>query len=926
MFGRATPRPTLGRYVLVRKLGAGAAGVIHEAYDPELDRRVAIKLIEIAGGRQSRLRLAREARAVARLSHPNVVRVFDVGGREGERIGPLTEDSSGAFLVMELVEGVDLRLWLAAGQRSVEAIVRLFVRAGQGLAAAHEAGIVHRDFKPANVLVGAHGEVKVADFGLATLARDGVRDGVHGDSRDEQPSAVQPLAAGEAPAAALVGLTHTGTTLGTPAYMSPEQWSGGEVDARSDQFSFCAALFEALYGFRPFPGDEVEELREAVLAGELRDGPREAGVPGAVRAALMRGLSRAPEERFASMAELIAILDPDRRRRRRAVVVAAVVTLLVAVGAAALSWVGREREQARIETACSVEAQRIATHWDAARRGEVEAVLAGEDAEGIARVTGAFEQFAGQWSEARCQLCLDARLHGRVDASHEAKASACFAAQRATFGTVVDTVVSVEGFGLHRAIQAAVELPRLAECTDPQRLAERPRLPEDPALRERVVEGMAGERRVAALEDMGRYAEGLDAAEAELARARELGWDPLTADLLTSFAALAIHADGFDDAKARAEQALHLAGRSGHDEGAARAAAQLVVLAGQVDSDLEAALRWAQLGDMFLARQGLDDTPAKLLLTRARGLVLGIAGEHGEAQAQLEQAESLAASLYGSPSTQVARVQDILATLALTRSDPERAKRYAEQAIAAFETLLGAEHPELIPYLASIADIELASGELDRAGEHYHRALAIAEAAQLDNQNVIAAKIGLADLDMSRERFEPAMTRYLDAIATIEATLGPEHARLIYPLSRIAELHFRGGAYEAARKAQARALELTRATTVPDSIDVALAELQLGHTLTRLGQLGEARELIEAAQARYARIDVPPGFVADAQIVAAELAWTAGERRQALRLAALAREVLAAAPPMQRERLDEFDAWLRDQGYAGDVGEGEATP
>ncbi|MCW5808761.1 MAG: serine/threonine protein kinase, partial [Deltaproteobacteria bacterium] len=236
---------TLGRYRLERELGAGGMGVVHAAFDPDLERRVALKVLRSrAQGRDetdAQRRLLREARAMARLAHPNVVTVHEVGSANGRD-----------FVAMELVEGETLADWLAAAPRSEEAIVEAFAAAGRGLAAAHGAGIVHRDFKPHNVLRGAGGRIVVTDFGLARSSGE--------------PGSPGPAAAEAAP---LAEVTVTGNVLGTPAYMAPEQWDGGALTPATDQFAFCVALWEALAGERPFRADSVEQLRDEVRRGPV---------------------------------------------------------------------------------------------------------------------------------------------------------------------------------------------------------------------------------------------------------------------------------------------------------------------------------------------------------------------------------------------------------------------------------------------------------------------------------------------------------------------------------------------------------------------------------------------------------------------------------------------------------------------------------
>jgi predicted Ser/Thr protein kinase len=298
--GDARPRRailTLGRLRLERVLGTGGMGVVHAAFDPDLERRVAVKLLH-ASSADARARLLREARAMAKLSHPNVITVFDVGTADGED-----------FVTMELVDGVTLKDWIAAAKPRWRELVAAFIAAGRGLAAAHEAGLVHRDFKPTNVLRSHTGKVVVTDFGLSRATTD----------------EVDPLATTGAISDPPSTRTQTGAVLGTPAYMAPEQWTGVTVGPASDQFAFCVALWEALAGRRPYAGDTLEQLKTGVLAGP--DSVRFDVIPRPVRAIIRRGFAIDPDKRWPTMHALLAALERALARRRRVLGLAAAIAI-----------------------------------------------------------------------------------------------------------------------------------------------------------------------------------------------------------------------------------------------------------------------------------------------------------------------------------------------------------------------------------------------------------------------------------------------------------------------------------------------------------------------------------------------------------------------------------------------------------------------
>jgi predicted Ser/Thr protein kinase len=309
---------SVGRYRIERVLGEGGMGVVYAAFDPDLERRVALKLLAAQeGGSELRARLLREARAMARLAHTNVVTVYEVGTEGGRD-----------YVAMELVEGANLKAWLEAESRTPDDVVGAFLGAGAGLAAAHRAGIVHRDFKPHNVLVRKDGRVMVTDFGLARGVETAPAIALETTLR---PGA-KPEAKIDSTPSSLSGLTQTGSVLGTPAYMAPEQWTGAVVGPPADQFAFCVALWEALTGARPFAGPTLENLREQVQRGEV-DASK---LPRGVREALVRGLRPDPDNRWPNMDALLASLQ---RRRRRLPYVIAASAAAVAIAIATLAMV-----------------------------------------------------------------------------------------------------------------------------------------------------------------------------------------------------------------------------------------------------------------------------------------------------------------------------------------------------------------------------------------------------------------------------------------------------------------------------------------------------------------------------------------------------------------------------------------------------------
>jgi formylglycine-generating enzyme required for sulfatase activity/tRNA A-37 threonylcarbamoyl transferase component Bud32 len=375
----------LGRYIVIERLGEGASGIVYAAYDPELDRKVAIKILRRKDGDATELRrqarFVREAKAIARLTHQNVVGIHDVGVHDGR-----------VFLAMEYLAGGTLREWMAAKKRPWREVVKMFIEVGRGLAAAHAEGLVHRDFKPDNVLLDRTGTPKVADFGLARLSGP-----ASADSGEDVTAEIR--GSSDSSSSDDVPLTRTGSLAGTPAYMAPEQFRGKATDGRTDQFAFCVALHEALYGVRPFDEETVFELADSVIRERIKVPPRNANVPSWVRRSLLRGLRANPEQRYEKVEDLLAALaaDPVARVRRIALATVAVVVLAGSIGG-----LYRRSERRRVEFE-----SRVTRKVDEGRAALAEAeVIRGWLMEARARAFAAFdggkrEEGESGWAEAR---------------------------------------------------------------------------------------------------------------------------------------------------------------------------------------------------------------------------------------------------------------------------------------------------------------------------------------------------------------------------------------------------------------------------------------------------------------------------------------------------------------------------------------------
>jgi hypothetical protein len=517
--GEAASEPargdSIGRFVVLGVLGSGGMGVVYSAYDPHLDRKVAIKLLGSAAvkqGEDATVRLLREAQAMAKINHPNVIKVHEVG-THGDQV----------FVAMEFADAGTLRDWLKQQPRSRHEILEVFAAAGRGLGAAHAVGLVHRDFKPDNVLMSTDGSIRVTDFGLVSVADAPPRRAV-----TDAPVAIDHPLTDDTPLSQ--DLTRTGSILGTPTYMAPEQFSGRASTTKTDQFAFCIALYEALYGERPFAGENYQELSSSVLLGELRPAPKGAQVPGWLRHVLLRGLSTEPDQRYPSMAALLADLGRDPARRWRRLAVAGAATGLVGVAIAAVALRANDGGE------CRGGADRFAAIWNADQRAKIESALAATKrphaAATFARLTGIVDDWGRTWQLAYADACEDTRVRGEQSEHLLDVRMLCLSRQLDDAKATLDLLAAGGPDVADRALSAALALPSVVPCSDVAALTAAVAPPSTDPARVQVAGVRAMLDRARAKRRLGRYADGLEVARPALAAARASGYAPAVGEAL----------------------------------------------------------------------------------------------------------------------------------------------------------------------------------------------------------------------------------------------------------------------------------------------------------------------------------------------------------------------------------------------------------
>ena len=487
----------IGRFVIHEQLGRGGMGVVYRAHDPELDRDVAIKLLrfDYHGDRatEAEARLLREARAMARLSHPNVVTVYDVGSEGGY-----------VFVAMELLRGPTLGAWLAAKPRTFDEISSAFVGAGRGLAAAHRAGLVHRDFKPSNVIVDDSGKAVVVDFGL-----------VGGKDFAEQSAPAITDLKSLTESSPSGSLTRTGALLGTPAYMAPEQHLNKPLGPRTDQWAYAVCLYQALSKEHPFGAKTFEALRENVLEGCPE--PLSKRVPSRLRRAAMRGLSRRHDERFASMTEMVRFIEGNQRTHWTLLIA------LIAIAAAVTSFffVGRT-QQSKV---CAGAEAHAATFWnptvaDQVRNRFAELNLSfGERA--ASRAIAGFDRYTKDWTEMHRETCLASNVRKELSSKSMDNAMACLDRRLQEVSVLASLLQRAEADVVVNAERAVEGLSDLESCSNQTQLQSVSRQAVNQATSKILEEIQRELARIKALLDLGHPREALDLAKPLTQRAKE---------------------------------------------------------------------------------------------------------------------------------------------------------------------------------------------------------------------------------------------------------------------------------------------------------------------------------------------------------------------------------------------------------------------
>lgn len=933
-----------GRYVVLERIGEGGMGVVHAAYDRELDRRVAIKVLHPGATHEYGRRLLREAQTLARLSHPNLVPVFDVG-KAGEEL----------FIAMELVRGHSLDRYAAARRLPWREALSLLLDAGRGLDHAHRCGLVHRDFKPSNVLVGDDGRARVADFGLARPVR--------------APSSETSAEKGAPPSPADGGmvLTRPGETPGTPAYLPPEAREATAFDERSDQFSFCMTAWEVLCGVRP--------ARDPIDGGVIASVAPGRAVPRSIRRALLRGMSADPAARHASMGELLARLEGAARRGR---VLALGLGATATLGLALVYAAGRG-------DACDGVDRALTSAWNEDRRGQLRAQLdqlPGADALHEA-VSSALDRYGEQWTQMRRETCVAHEDEHRQSSELFDRRMACLDERRAAMDALVGALLQTDARDvLLSAPSAARALPPVASCGDVEALSAMAWQPSSEAERALASQLQRELGRVQALEHTGQYGVALPAADALVADTEALpAGAPLRAKAQLLRAELRRHG-GDDDgafagykAAAEAAAAAHddttlvtawlelvslLAAHVGREQEFETVAAlvegligrlgsppvlrarlresraRMAVSAGRFDDAVEHGLAAVELlGD-------LDDPLLRARLEGSAGLDLQLAGRYEDAVQHFERAiasssqvltpmhpeignELVNLSLLQPPADAEASLRraveilrasfpdghrDLAKALAnlglalVNRGAYDEAEATLREALAMQRWVYPNGHPHTAMTLAFLADTLNEVGRRQEALGFAHEALEIRRVhLPADHADIGRALRLIASIHFDAGDVKQARADYERSLAVFDRALPPDHPLVAGALNGIGECAVLEHDAERAIEVCTRALAIERQARGDDALELVPHLSCLASAHADRGEYELAIELLERSLVLWADQDLGPLLPAQIKLQLATALDHAGRDRE--RVVTLASEVLAAvaAEPQARERM-----------------------
>ncbi|MEM7156223.1 MAG: serine/threonine-protein kinase [Myxococcota bacterium] len=881
------PKPIatqIGRFVVLEELGHGAMGTVYAAYDERLDRKAAIKVMrsEQLLAEDSRQRFIREAQALARLSHPNVVAIHEVGDHDGE-----------LFLAMEFIRGQTVGDWLKT-EPAWEDVLNGFAQAGRGLSAVHRAGLIHRDLKPHNLMRSDDGVVKLLDFGLVRAA----------DELEEEFSEPESLVSGSALTSSL---TAQGMVMGTPVYMSPEQMEGTEIEASSDQYSFCAALWEGLCGARPFEnGDDFRSLFQA----KVRDTPRWPAdappVPRVIVEALQRGLSVDPNERWPSMDALLGVLSSESRRRLW--LLPATFAGLGGIAVGAVAWPVALEAPAP----CAEMERHLEGIWDEPRREAVRDAFAKTELDYVDHTLGqvlpALDEHAQTWVEQRQQACEATRVRGEQSDELLDLRMACYDGVLQTIQATVDVLTEADEATVQNAVDRVNVPLEFARCADAEALRAQSPLPEDPQVVEAITLVSAQLERVEALASLGKKVEARELLEKAAAEAETLGYAPLEISADAQRALNFEKAGDFESATAAGKRAVYAAMRERQFALAMSVANTLINVVGVRVGDLDRGRDLAALSEAL--DPGTEPYQEAIRLSHLCALE-NKANRYGEAQEHCERALAILEEEYGPDHLLVSVVLLDLGAVLLPQGHIAEASQMFERSLAIAERTRGPTHPLTINALAHYANVLREQHRLAEARPIAKRVYDVRRATYGRRHYLTANILVLGALvDGQLGEHEKALEKYQEVASVYEEKLKPDHPELAFAYLDLAETLESLGRCAESSQPYERAIAILETDEDNRAIHLASALSGAARCDLLMGRAQRALERSQRSQNIHERIEFPdPWYSAPAFI-------SVGRSLIALERPAEAIEPLERAQNMIIESVSKAES-RRDPGRLG---------
>ncbi len=899
----------IDRYVIVEKLGQGGMGVVYRAYDPKLDRLVALKLLHGSVVRNQKGKaswLRREAQALAKLSHPNVVSVFDVGELD-DRI----------FLAMELVQGQTLKAWLSkrSKTRPYFEIVGMFLAAGEGLWAAHQVGLVHRDFKPSNVMVGDDGRVRVLDFGLARSVRELVQsDDTQIDPLSRNDKSI-PDTDQQIPPRSLVSqsFSATGEIAGTPGYMALEQLRGGYVDARSDQYSFCSALYEALYQVLPYEGENIDDLIANIEARRVQEKCADNKIPVWLHPVVLKGLDPDPDGRYLSMAKLLTALrdDPVRKRRKR-MAIGSLIGLVVLM-TVFIIWLGAIA--GGIE--CAAPESELDTIWSRTIKRDMAKAFAASDLwfsdDTYLRVSGHIDEYMSKLRLAYVQACEDTHKYGRQSIQLLDRRIICLRRKQYQLAALTKQLSEqVDDRAVNNAIKAVLDLPDPGRCRDVEVLVEDTLLPVDPTLQERIEKLDAMLEKVEVHIKLGTYPEGLQASEYLLVQIENIDYPPLKAGALYLKGTLQEKMGDYQSAEKTLRQAIQVAAFCKNVTLLTRASLRLVWTIGIRKRDFDGAFEVLRVLDEKLL--AWLHTPVDLMADyhHHRATLLAVEGRFDEAGVLFRQAVAERRQVLGDDHPAVAISLNSLGNIFSEQGKYSQAKPYYEQALMILEKVLGPKHPDVTQPLNNLGSVSYNLGDNQTALRFYRRSLKISEPVLGSDHLKIALPVYcMGECFLAQKKYKEAERMFARALKIVQSTLGSEHPDSTRPLHGLGMVSFERKKYPLARDLLQKALSIREKLLPPGHPLVTEALSGLGKTYLMMQLHRKAYKFLKRAVVLQEKTPGDVRKLADSRFALAQAILKAhGDRKKARDLALLAREGFESAKSISIHDIAQIDVWL----------------